>query len=164
MVNFIFRDTSVEQAEKLTGLKYLNFPDDWFSTLSAKYDLNKDGAFVKYLREVDECDIPMPNVVRDLVTGTTHSFDKVSTGVKTLWLINHFPGKFLYPSCFLGQNCYQQLFDVGKDKDIFIYDDSDMLVNEEADMCTGKFKDYLRGNIIELGNERGYIYFDELGI
>jgi len=63
-------------------------------TLRRDFNLNDDVEFAKYLKEIDQCDIPMPNVVRDLLTGNTHSFDKVSTGVRMLWLMVRFSDSF----------------------------------------------------------------------
>ena len=63
-------------------------------TLRRDFNLNDDVEFAKYLKEIDQCDIPMPNVVRDVWTGNTHSFDKVSTGVRMLWLMVRFSDSF----------------------------------------------------------------------
>jgi hypothetical protein len=161
MVNIIFsKIMSMEEAEEATGLKYLDFPDEWFNRIARNHDLNKDEYFKQVLSEIDDSDIPMPNVVRFRKNMSTHPFDKVSTGVRMLWLMNYYPNRFLYPSQWLGPNCYRSLFELGKSKDIIIYDDSEMLVNEEADDCTGlRFKDFHTGDIVELGEDKGYDYF-----
>lgn len=111
-----------------------------FEILRRDFDLNTDGDFIKYLREIDQCDIPMPNVVRDLITGQTHSFDKVSTGVGVLWLMSRFPKRFLYPTQWLGQNCYQAMFDLGNLYDIYVFEDSDIFDEDEMLECTGVFR------------------------
>lgn len=159
MVYLIFDRITEKEAEERTGRKYVEFPDQQFLFLSECVDLNKDETFIKYLREVDKCDIPMPNVARDLITGKTHSFDKVSTGVRMLWLMRYHADKFLFPSQFLGQNCYQGAFDIGRINDVYIYDDSNMLEEEESDECDGVFTDYLTGDIIETGDDRAFDYF-----
>lgn len=63
-------------------------------------DLNKDKDFERYLKEIDKCDIPLPNVARDLLTGKTHSFDKISTGARMLWLMQDFADEYLFLSHF----------------------------------------------------------------
>lgn len=136
-------------AAKAAGKPYLTFPDTWFNVKSRGFNLSADPWFNRILEEVDVCDIPFPDVARDLVTGKTHSFDKVSTGVRTLWLMYHFPNDWLYPSQWLGENCYQAMFDASKDKDIVVFNDSNMLMRRCEgycmDSCSGTFKDFKRG-------------------
>lgn len=138
-------------AAKAAGRPYLDFPDSWFSMLSRDHNLNQDPWFEKFVREVDECDIPMPNVIRMLDTGETHSFDRVSTGVKALWLMYYYPDRWLYPSQWLGENCYQSMLDIGAEKDLIVLNDSKMLISEIdgycMDKCRGQFRDFKRGTI-----------------
>jgi hypothetical protein len=165
MVNIIFQKVmSEEEAEKATGLKYLELPDEWFIELSSGKDLNNDEYFKKVLLEIDECDVPMPNVARLVLNGDTHSFDKVSTGVRMLWLMKYYPNKFLYPSQWLGQNCYKALFELGEENEIMLYEDSGMMDQTEIDECVGlKFRDYHNGNIVELGQDVGFLYTCDMG-
>jgi len=153
---------TIEEAERLTGLKYIEFPDIIFERTVRNYDLNNDQAFERYLREIDNCDIPMPNVARDLITGNTHSFDKISTGVRMLWLMTRLPDRYLYPTQWLGENCYQSMFDIGRDTDVWVYEDSQMFANEEADACTGQFLDVKAGNVVTIGDDRGFDYWVDM--
>lgn len=155
---FFKRAQEVEEAEAVTGVKYIEFPDDVFEMLRRGYDLNSDDLFLKYLKEIDMCDVPMPNVARDLLTGQTHSFDKVSTGVRVLWLMARFPTQFLYPTQWLGQNCYQAMFDLGDVCDIYVYEDSDIFDEEVMEECTGSFMDMNNGKIVKVDDDNGYDY------
>lgn len=164
MLNIIFQVCmSLEDAAKLLDKKIIRNPDIEFEFKSRKHDLNKDEFFKRCLLEVDECDIPMDNVARDLLTGRTHSFDRISTGVKTLWLLKNYGDDCLLESCKLGPNCYKLAVEISKDKDIYLYDNSDMMVNEEADECVGEFKDYITGDVIEFGEDRAFHYIGKRG-
>jgi len=159
---FFHRVQEIEEVEKAAGVKYINFPDDVFELLRREFDLNNDEYFLKYLREIDLCDVPLPNVARDLLTGQTHSFDKVSTGVRVLWLMARFPDRFLYPTQWLGENCYQAMFDLGEMRDIFIYEDSDIFDEEEMEECTGSFEDMHTGKVVKVDCDNGYEYITEM--
>ena len=76
--------------------------------------------------------------------------------------MKNYADKYLFTSKFFGPNCYQTVFSIGKDQNIYIYDDAEMLVYEEADACTGEFTNYLTGDIIELGDDRAFDYFIEM--
>ncbi len=167
MLNIIFQDDMTEkEAERLSGRKWLQFPDDQFHYLSNEDTLSDDLWFIKALKDIDRCDIPMKCVARDLITGRTHSFDRISTGVKMVWLMRYHADKFLFPSQYLGENCYQCVLDASTCRnDIFLYDDSDMLYRESQgyclDACTGLFNDYVKNKIVELnGNRKLYIASD----
>lgn len=154
---------SEEEAEQMTGRKWLAQPDRWFLRLSDEVDLNTDETFIKYLYEIDKCDIPMRNVARDLLTGDTHSFDKISTGVRMLWFMRYHPEKFLFPSQFLGENCYQGAIDLSIDRDIYIYEDSNMFDTDEIEKCKGTFTDYHTGEVVNVNNYEAFDYFWERG-
>lgn len=127
MLYLIFMDKTEEEAAELTNRKVIDNPDARFNYYTKGVDLNKDEFFVKALREIDRCDIPMDNVARDLLTGRTHSFDKVSTGLRSLWLMYHKPDAFVYLASFFGENCYRLLLEISKTRDIIVYDDVEML-------------------------------------
>lgn len=159
MINMYFESViSIEDLEQKLGLRYIEFPDAVFDTLKRKHNLNTDPYFIKFLKEIDNCDIPMPNVARDLYTMDTHSFDKVSTGVRVLWLMARYPDKYLYPTQWLGENCYQSMFDLGKEFDISVYEDSDMFSQALIDECTGQFRDMHTGQIVTIDNDYGFDY------
>jgi hypothetical protein len=148
-----------KDVESITGKKIIEFPDDLFEILQRDFNLNKDDDFIKFLRVIDECDIPLPNVARDIETGETHSFDKVSSGVKMLWLIAKFSNKYIFPTCWLGENCYQSMFDLGSIYDFDVYEDSNMFAQEYCiEECTGKFKDYKTGDVVTIDNDNGWDY------
>lgn len=162
MVYMYFLDTSREEAEKLSGLKYMEYPDSMFRFLTRNINLNSDENFRKYLLEIDNADIPMDNVVRDICTGMTHSFDYISTSVKMMWLMEHYSGKALFPSCYFGQNCYQIVFDIGKEHDIHIYDDSAMFACEESFGLVGEFTDAIRETVVKMsGDAEAFEYYEE---
>jgi hypothetical protein len=155
---------SEKEAEEATGLKYLEYPDDWFIELSNSVDLNSDEYFKKMLLEIDGCDVPMPNVVRHIRSGKTYAFRDVSTGVRMLWLMKYYPKKFLYPSQWLGQNCYKPLLELGEENDIILYEDSGMMDQTEIDECVGlKFRDWHNGNIVELAQDVAFLYTCDMG-
>ena len=131
-----------EEAAKLTGLKLVDYKKAIFLRRTEDVDLNDDDFFKKCVREVDIADIPCRNVVRDLLTGDTHSFDRVSGGVMALWLMYYYNDRYLMPTCYFGENCYQTLLDASKEKDIYVFDDSDMLSRYEFSECEGVFTDY----------------------
>lgn len=159
MVNIIFQEDKTEdEASKLCGREWLKFPDIWFKKLSYNCDLNKDPFFRECLLEVDRCDIPMDNVIRDIITGKTHSVDKISTGVKMLWLMKNYSDKFLFPSQYLGENCYALAYKIGNDVELYIYDDSDMFVHDEADIEGYVLRDVVLNQDIVLGNGKAFDY------
>lgn len=67
-----------------------------------------------------------------------------------------FPDRFLYPTQWLGENCYQAMFDLGETRDIFIYEDSDIFDEEEMQECTGSFEDMHTGKIVKVDCDNGY--------
>jgi hypothetical protein len=164
MLKFMFSNKIDEkEAENLCNRKYIEFPDTEFMRLSRKHDLNNDQYFIKFLHDIDGCDIPMKNVARDLITGNTHSFDKVSTGVRVLWLMAVYPDKFLYPTQWLGENCYQAMFDLGKERDIYIYEDSDMFSQKLADKIEGELYDCHTDKVVSVSNDKGFDYVIDMG-
>lgn len=138
-------------AAAAVGKPYLNFPDDHFAEISRGRDLFNDEWFKRVLLEVDIADVPMVGVIRDLRTNTGHSIDKVSTGVKVMWMLKYFPNDYTYPSQWLGENCFQLLLDLSVEQDIVIFDDSGMLYRGGAKYCMnnchGQFQDFKRGTI-----------------
>lgn len=136
----------IEEAIKIVGKPRLTWADGVFNEYALTHDLNKDPWFAYVLKEIDRCDIPMPNVARDIQTGRTHSFDKVSTGVRVAWLMRYYPDKWLFPSAYLGENCYQAMLNAGSYEDIIVYNNSNMLCSEIQgycmDNCSGTFCDY----------------------
>lgn len=149
MLYLIFMNVTEEKASELTGKKVIDNPAAWFNWYSRDYNLNQDDFFIKALREIDNCDIPMPNVVRDIMTGDTHSFDRVSNGIKSLWLMYHKPQEFLYLASFFGENCYRLLFEMSKDRDIIVYDDVEMLREDILDNQEIIFMDYLKNTLVK---------------
>ena len=148
-----------EEAEKLTGRKMVTHTDAEFYFRTEGLDLNNDDFFKMCIEEIDRCDVPFRNVVRDLITGETHSFDRVSSGVKALWLMNYKNKELILPSAYFGPNCYRILVESSKTRDIYIYDDAAMMSNEEADNeCIGCFTDYHTGTIVEFGDDRAWDY------
>lgn len=159
MITMLFsRVISEEEAEKVTGLRYIEYPDLVFETLTRKIDLNKDEYFKMLVSEIDECDIPIDNVIKVRLNGRCATFKEVSTGTKVLWLLKNYPQMYLYPTQWLGQNCYKYLFEIAKVNDIIMYEDSNMFVHDEADYLDGEFKDYHTGKIININNRQGWIY------
>lgn len=140
-------------AVSVTGKKYLEVPRAAFAGLSNDKMLSTDPWFKRILKEVDRADL-VGCAALDPYTGNSHSFDRVSTGVKTLWLMYHYPDRFLYASQWLGENCYQAALDAGAEKDIVVFDDSKMLCRMEGayylDNCRGQFQDFKRGTIYTL--------------
>ncbi len=158
MLNILFQDDMTEEeSEKLVNRKWLEFPDKWFDTLTRSVNLNNDDWFKLVLLDIDKSDIPIDNVARDIYTGRTHPFSNVSSGVKMLWLMYYHADKFLFPSQYLGENCYQYALYAGENSDVFVYDDSDMLRSEERgvslDSCIGVFKDYVKGNVVSVNGD-----------
>lgn len=136
----------MREAARIVGKPLLLWPDSYFCDDLRKLDVSYDPWFIKFLRDVDRCDIPLPNVARDLLTGMTHSFDKISTGVRTLWLMRYHASEWLFPSEYLGENCYQSMLDLSTEVDVIVYNSSNMLCSEiegySMDNCTGTFCDY----------------------
>lgn len=159
MLRVVFQSDKTEaEAAALVQRPWLKFPDIAFKRLTREYDINKDDDFKRFLFEVDRCDLPMPNVVRDIPTGSTHSIDRVSTGVKMLWLMARHAEDYLFPSQYLGENCYLSMFELSKTRDIYLYEDSDMFVSKEADVVGYVIHDEVSDKDIELGCERGIDY------
>ena len=154
-----------EEAATLTGLELIKYKKDAFIILSRKVDLNQDMFFKRCVEEIDLCDIPFPNVIRDPLTGNTHSFDKVSGGVTAMWLMNYYNDRYIMPTSYFGENCYQIMLDISKEKDVYVYDDAGMLYTKEIDECKGVFTDYKTKRVIvcenreatPLAEEEGYL-------
>ena len=154
MLNILFcRNLSEEKAEEITGKKYLWYPNDRFMILSKKHDLYNDEKFKQFLLEIDKSDIPMPGVVRYIPDDSTHPISEVSTGVMMMWLMYYYPDNALYPSQYFGPNCYQTVFDIGKEKDVYVYDDADIYVQKVWKTLVGQFRDPLTGRILDAGRE-----------
>lgn len=157
MVNVLFaKKIKLDEAATVTGKKLLEYPDALFRYLTRGYDLNKDEIFVKALLDIDKCDIPMDNVARDLLTGRTHSFDKVSTGVMTVWLLSKCSEEYLLETKWLGENCYRSVFELAKDRDIYLYDNSQMFLTDEVEECNSDWKDYHTGNVVNVTDSFDY--------
>lgn len=141
-----------EDAERAVSRKYVSFPNEEFMVMvqDRRVNLNNDKEFLRILEKVDHCDVPFPNVLRDLYTGDTHAFTEISTGSRMMWLMKEASDRFLFPSCFFGQNCYQTVFDLSKDRDIYVYDDADMMWEEAAEQCRGTFTNYVDGSVLEI--------------
>ena len=149
---------SEEEASALIGRKLIKFVDAEYRVRINQNALNNDAFFIRCCKEIDICDIPMPNVLRDIRSGETHSFYRVSGGIMSMWLMYHYTDSFLFQSAYFGENCYQILLDIGKEKDVYVYDNADMLCKEEFDACTGCFTDYHTGTVVEVGDDRAFDY------
>ena len=149
MLYLIFMNVTEAEASKMTGKKFMENSGAWFNWYSRNYNLNEDDFFIRALREIDNCDVPMPNVARDILTGDTYSFDKISGGVKSLWLIYHKSEEFVYPASFFGENCYKLLLEISKDRDIIIYDDVEMLREEVLEGQEIVFTDYVKNTLVK---------------
>ena len=143
-----------EEASVATGLPLIKYKKDLFLYKTESVDLNKDDFFRMCVKEIDLCDIPMRNVVRDLATGETHSFDKVSGGVMALWLMYNYYDAYMMPTCYFGENCYQIVLDISKDRDIYVYDDADMLNSIEFEKCKGTITDFKTKKVATCENEQ----------
>lgn len=162
MLKVVFTKTE-EEAEKLVSKEIEPFPDALFQLTADFNELNNSDYFKKLLKEIDNCDIPMNNVVRDIFTGETHSFDKISTGVIALWLIyKDKECKYLHCTQWLGENCYQLLFDLGEEQDIYMYDDSEFLFEALPDLH-GRFEDLLTGEIVQVEGNSGWMHCIQRG-
>lgn len=150
---------SDEEAEQISGKKYLWDPDAWFYKYTFGKDLSTDTLFLKFIKEIDRADMPFPNVVRNIPTGGTHDIYHVSTGAKVLWItMSDHINDWLMPSQWFGENCFRFLVEYAKDKDILIYDDSDMFTYDEmTDLGNFEFMDY-RSKDILINDEWTYTY------
>lgn len=158
MLKLLFGNINKEKAVEKLGRPFLAWPDAVIE-IEYGYDILNDSEFFKKaLLEVDKCDVPLRNVARDIETGNTHSFDRVSTGVKTLWLMSHVEeGKYAFMSSWIGENCYQLMLDLSKTRDIYLYDDSEFLTYADESI-TGEFEDLYTGSIVKVDNNEGFDY------
>ena len=164
MLHVLFETAySEEEAVLISNRVMIENTKSEFLTRSRYHDLNTDPFFIKCCAEIDKCDIPMPNVLRDVLTGNTHSFDKISGGVMSLWLMFHYSDKYLFPSCYFGENCYQLLFDICKEKDIYIYENSQMMCRPEIRECIGTFTDSKTGKIVQCKGYNAFLFVSEMG-
>lgn len=141
-------------------IKYVN------SEFRARIDQNKlndDMFFIKCCRDIDKCDIPMTNVLRDLRSGETYSFDRVSGGIMSVWLMYYYNEEFLFQTAYFGENCYQTLLDLSIDRDVYVYYNACMVTKEEAEKCTGEFIDFHTGIKVEFGDDKAFDYAIERG-
>ena len=159
MLYVIFQNNYTrEEAGELVKRRVLQSSKASFQTRSMCVDLNKDEFFVRCCREIDLCDIPMDNVLRDLLTGRTHSFDKVSGGVMSLWLMYYYNNEFIFPSSRFGENCYNIVFEISKTRDIYLYEDSAMFASSLLNNIDGVFTDYVTKKVVNVSNRGGMYY------
>ena len=162
MLYILFNKTE-EEAEKIFNRKYLDWPDARFDYAVTDFNLYEDELFKEILLHVDNADMPMKNVVRDLYNEDTHSIHEVSTGVKVLWFAANTDGWFI-PSEWLGENCYKHLFQIAEKHDIYLLENSNMFHTEYTEELVGSFMDVETGSVVELaGNDEGYDYVVEMG-
>ena len=50
------------------------------------------------------------------------------------------------------------MFDIGKVKDIWVYEDSDIFVQDGIEDCKGEFMDVKTKEIITIDNDNGFSY------
>lgn len=158
------KDVEEDEAAKLFGKPVLEYPDSTFKYIVSQTseDVSSDEEFQHILKKIDNADVPMKNVIRDIPTGDTHDIYKTSTGVKTLWLAAH-EANYMFLSEWFGPNCYQDLFDIASKEHVYMYDDSDMFVYEAADSLNGVFTDFKTKKIIEVGKDETMSYLEEMG-
>lgn len=157
MIYILFQDDYTEEEAALAvNKKMIVNTDTAFETRRRDHDLNYDRYFRDLLKAIDRCDVPMRNVARDLLTGETHSFDRISGGIKSLWLMHHYNKDYIFPSCYFGENCYKFVFNDGKDRDIYIYEDSGMFATDEIEECVGVFTNYKTKEVIDVKNGFDY--------
>ena len=154
---------SEDEASAAVGRKMIKYVDSEFRVRANQNKLNYDMFFIKCCREIDQCDIPVANVLRDLRSGETHSFDRVSGGVMSMWLMYHYSEEFLFPTAYFGENCYQILLDMSTYKDVYVYDNAGMVTKEEAEKCIGKFTDFHTGIVVNFGDNKAFDYAIDIG-
>ena len=154
-------------AEKASRRKMIYNCDDAFFLATQKHDLNKDDFYIKIVDFIDQCDLLAPGVLYRRASKTTHSIERVSGGVKTVWLMAHYSERYIFPSSFLGENCYQPALWAAENHDVWVHDDSSMLFAKDDDYCMqnchGKFYDFYKKQIVDL-DAPGFDcmdYFDE---
>ncbi len=156
MLHIIYMDDypEDEDAERVSGKTMMLDSDAAFFLLTQGYDLNRDDFFIKIVDYIDQCDLIADGVLYRRPSKTTHSVERVSGGVKTVWLMYHHYQEYIFPSSFLGENCYQPAFWAAEDRDIWVYDDSSMMFAEDDGYCMqnchGKFYDFHKKKIIDL--------------
>ena len=150
---------SDEEAVDIAGKPYLEYPDIVFKRWCENNDINTQQVFKEIIKEIDYADMPMKNVVRDLYTDDTHDVYHVSTGAKTLFLTT-VDSTWLYPSQWFGENCYQTLFNLSKEHDIVVYDDSDMFSRNQVYglELEGTFIDVRANRTVEVKDGSGFEY------
>ena len=151
MLYIIFDTIPEEEASALFKKPILENPDGEFLILVEEcgFEISANPYFQKILKYIDNADVPMPNVIRDIPTGLTSDIFKVSTGVKTLWL-TAIGENYTFLSEWYGPNCLQELLDISKHRDIYVYDDSRMFGLANVKDLKGKFTDFMTGAVYEL--------------
>lgn len=154
---------TIEEASKLVNKPIEPYPGDSFLFRSKKVDLNSDELFKRLVREIDNCDIPMKNVLRNLATGDTYPLTNACGGTKAIWMIGQDKkAELLHTNEWFGDNCYQALFDLSKGQDIYLYDCLTMWAEYEAEFLRGEFYDILKKRLVKLDHDdAGYDYFME---
>lgn len=166
MLYMVFcRDIEEDEAVKLINKPVLEYPDSVFDYMvrESDDDICENEHFQNLLKKIDSADVPMRNVIRHLPTGDTHDIYKTSTGVKTLWLAR-ISADYIFLSEWFGGNCYQELFDIAQNVDVYLYDDSDMFNSIAAENLTGQFVDYKTKEVIDVSdNDKVLEYLEERG-
>lgn len=163
MLYILLGEYDDDKAEKMIGKPIRKFADYIWSLQLDFKSLNNSLIYKRAVTEIDNGKIIAPNIIQDIPSGDTYPFQKSSTGVLTLCLIEHDnAGEYSYQSQWLGPNCYQILFDMSKNKDIYIHDDSDMFTFAD-DSLTGEFIDLRTGELVKVFDGNGFDYCIEKG-
>lgn len=157
---------SEEAAAKVFGKPILDDPDlvFWNKVMNSRLEtaITNDSEFQRILKEIDNADVPMPNVIRDIPTGITHDIFKTSTGVQTLWLTANAPD-YTFLSEWYGPNCYQELFNISKEKDILLFENSDMFYFADLENLKGVFTEFTTKKVFQLNGDDTLDELERLG-
>ena len=64
----------------------------------------------------------------------------------------------LIPTAYFGENCYGILVEACKYKDIYVYDNADMVSSEHLFNSSEQFTDYKTGKVVQFKNMGGFYY------
>lgn len=153
-------DYTEDEAEEVTGRRLTSFVRNLFEYYSfrQKEYAGEDPMYRTFVSEIDDGDLLTPDIIKDRPTGRTYSTERSSSGVHMLWMMKTHNKDLLFRTSRFGDNCLPFVFELSKEYDIYLYDDSEIFVRGHTNaydnknlfyLQHGKFVDFKTGDVYE---------------
>ena len=150
-----YKQMELEEAASLVKRRIIENPDEVFNMLTTKEELFNSKLIHDMANEIENADIIGNGVLVSRYNGDYYTFKEMAGGVKTIYLLDKYCNEFILESCFFGENCYKFLFEISKTKDIYIYENSNMLLKPEVNNVNiGTFTDFVTKRVVDTGDNK----------